>query len=84
MEECNEEQEGVVARDLGESRDRGGSGSRPQIDEAQGDRECCRRECRQAAVPENGVQDDPGPYPRERSAAAGEAGFTVSIPPRSV
>jgi hypothetical protein len=50
MEECNDEQEGVVARDLGESRNRGSSESRQQIDEAQGDRECCRRECRQATV----------------------------------
>jgi hypothetical protein len=55
MEECNEEQEGVVARDLGESRNRGGSGSRQQIYETQGDRECCHRECRQAAVGENGL-----------------------------
>ena len=78
MEECNEEQEGVVARDLGESRDRGGSGSRSQIDEAQGDRECCRRECRQAPVRENGGQGDPGPHPREWSEAAGEAGFPLN------
>jgi hypothetical protein len=78
MEECHEEQEGIVARDLGESRNRGGSGSRPQIDEAQGDRERCRRECRQAAVRENGVEGDPGPHPRERSAAAGEAGFPLN------
>jgi hypothetical protein len=34
MEECNEEQEGVGACDLGESRNSGGSGSRQQIDEA--------------------------------------------------
>jgi hypothetical protein len=50
MEDCNEEQEGVVARDLGESRKCGGGGSRQQIDEAQGDRECGRRECRPATV----------------------------------
>jgi hypothetical protein len=77
-EECNEEQEGIVARDLGESRNRGGSGSRPQIYEAQGDRERCRRECRQAAIRENGVQGDPGPHAREGSEAAGEARFPLS------
>jgi hypothetical protein len=50
MEKGNEEQEGVVARDLSESRNRGGSGSRQQIDEAQGDRECRRRGRRPATV----------------------------------
>jgi hypothetical protein len=50
MEECSEEQEGVLARDRGESRNRGGSGRRQQIYEAQGDWACCRRECREAAV----------------------------------
>jgi hypothetical protein len=77
MEERNEEQEGVVACDLGEARNGGGSGSRPQIYEAPGERECRCRECRQATISEDGLQGDPGPHARERSEAAGQAGFPV-------
>ena len=76
-EELNEEQEGLVASDLGESRNGGDRASRPQIYEAQGDREFRHRECRQAPVSENGFSGDPGPHPRQRSAAAGQAGFPV-------
>jgi hypothetical protein len=42
-----------------------------------GDRECRHRECRPAPVSENGLAGDPGPHPRQRSAAAGQAGFPV-------
>ena len=62
MEECAEEQEGVIACDFGESRNGGGNQSHPQIYEAQGDRECRRRECRRATISENGLQGDPGPH----------------------
>lgn len=77
-EERNEEQEGVVAGDLGESRNGGDRASRPQIYEAQGDRERRRRECRQATISEDGLEGDSGPHARQRSAAAGQAGFPVS------
>src|SRR5688572_28341473 len=78
MEDLNEEQESLVARDLGEPRNGGGSGSRPQIYEAHGDWECGRRECREASISENGLRGDPGPHTRQRSETAGQAGFPVS------
>jgi hypothetical protein len=73
----NEEQESLVADNLGESGNGGDRASGPQIYEAQGDRECCRRERRQATISENGLEGDPGPHARQRSAAAGQAGFPV-------